>query len=142
MKIKKHLEYNDQLKYQLFLLIEEISQNEFPEGSLLDITIETHRKSRSNLQNRYYWGVVIKILSEEIGYAPDVMHNYMKHKFGFKYDLDMPDNNIHHYEKSTRDYTTVEFEAYMSALRNWAGEFLNTYIPLPNETPYNYLEVT
>lgn len=140
MKIKKHLSTDDpQFKYKLMDIMDEIRYT-FLDPMLLDITIETHKKSRTNLQNRYYW-FIIQMIADELGYHRDAVHNYMKEMFLGYEEFDMPDGNTHKELKSTRDETTVSFEDYLVKIRGWADEFLNMYIPLPNETPYNYLEV-
>ena len=43
--------------------------------------VELKRETRSNPQNRYYWGVVIDTLSKELGYEPEEMHEILKYKF-------------------------------------------------------------
>jgi len=141
MKIKEHLDpASDQFKYQLFLLIEKVKEELDGTENLVDVTIETHRKTRSNLQNRYYW-FIIQMIADELGYHRDTVHNYMKTMFlGFE-EYDMPDGKKFVETRSTRDETTVSFEEYLIRIRRWASDFLSMYIPLPNETPYNYLEV-
>ena len=47
----------------------------------------------------------------------------------------------HHILKSTTDLSTIEIEDYFSGIRNWSGDFLSCYIPLPNESQFNYLEL-
>lgn len=97
------------------------------------ITIKPYRKSRSNNQNKYYWGVVIAILSDEIGYSTEEMHEALKYKFLL----------VDNYKeiptvRSTSDLSTIEFEEYMTNVRQWASADLQIYIPLPNETDYDY----
>lgn len=41
------------------------------------VEISPYRKTRSNEQNRYYWGVIIHTLSEATGYEPDDIHEYI-----------------------------------------------------------------
>ena len=36
---------------------------------------------RNAKQNRYYWGVVIRMMAEEIGYTPDEMHEALKVRY-------------------------------------------------------------
>lgn len=140
MKITKHFEHNDQLQYNIFMLLEEV-RKEVKEESLLDVTVETHRKTRSNMQNRYYWGFLVQPVADELGYDREVMHDHFKKLFLGYEEYDMPDGTTTHKLKSTTDETTITFEDYTAKIRQWASEFLNMYLPLPNETPYNYLEV-
>lgn len=141
MKIKEHFDPSDnQFKFKMFQFFEQIT-DQFVDDLLLDVTVETHKKTRTNLQNRYYWGIVIRDIAKELGYDADTVHDYMKKMFLGYEEFDMPDGNTHHQLRSTTDATTISFEDFVAKIRQWASEFLNMYIPLPNETPYNYLEV-
>lgn len=81
-----------------------------------------HRKKvsfrRSDPQNKYLHGVVIPVLSNHTGYAPEEMKGIIKWKF----------NII-----STASLTTVEFEQFMSNVRDWALQSLDCYIPEPGK---------
>ncbi len=95
------------------------------------------RKDRSNNQNRYYWGIVIDILSNHTGFSRDEMHDVLKYKFlqGWK-QLETKVGIIEvDYVKSTRDLSTKEFEDYLGEIRIWASADLNCSIPEPNEPP-------
>lgn len=107
-------------------------------GKLVTITVKIQMPTRSILQNKYYWGVIIKYLSEEIGYPPDVMHDYMKESFLGLQTYDMPDGTSYEKLKSTTDLTTGEAEEYYRQIREWSKDFLNVLIPLPNESPFDY----
>ncbi len=39
---------------------------------------------RSIPMNKYYWGVIVKYLSDHTGYAPEEMHEYLKIEFNPK----------------------------------------------------------
>ena len=109
-------------------------------GKLVTVTYKAVIPTRSLLQNKYYWGVVIKMLAKEIGYTPEVMHEYMKEKFLWKNKdyYDMPDGGIIYIKESTTNLSTIEFDNYIQEIRNWAGEFLSLDVPLPNQTNYDY----
>lgn len=89
------------------------------------------KKSRSNQQNRYYWGVVCKLVSDHTGYMPEEVHQIMAEKF-LSYEKD---GRV--FTRSTTKLKTAEFEDYMEKCRRWAAMELQVYIPLPNE-PGNY----
>jgi hypothetical protein len=96
----------------------------------VDVTVKRRTKPRSNAQNRYYWGVIIPLLSDYTGYEHEEMHNALKMLFLRKpaHAPDLPDTL-----RSTSDLTTQEFESYVERVRRWASiEFLLS-IPLPNE---------
>lgn len=102
------------------------------EGKEAEITLAKRQKSRSGNQNRYYWGVVVSLLSEYIGeYNEDETHEAMKMQFLKVHHEKLPDTC-----KSTANLTTAEFEDYIEKIRIWAGSFLGFYIPTPNEVEY------
>lgn len=105
------------------------------EGKEATLIIKPLRKSRSDNQNRYYYGVVIKILSEELGFLPDEMHEVLKQKFLTSETIKIGSEEFV-IVKSTASLNTVEFEEYLSQIRSWASMDLNTLIPLPNEVEY------
>ena len=96
-------------------------------GQRVEVIIRKPRTKRSDVQNSYYWGVVIELLSKELGYDKDEMHEILKYKFLQSNAMGMP------YIKSTTKLSTGEFEEYLSKIKQWAAEFLNINIPLPNE---------
>lgn len=96
------------------------------------ITIVKKSKARSDNQNRYYWGVVIKILAQELGYMEEEIHDTLKAKF-----LTDRTGKIE-IVRSTASLATIDFENYLSAVRMWASSELNIYISQPNEVPFDY----
>ena len=100
------------------------------EGKRVSVTVVTYKKSRSKPQNSYYFGVVVALMAEEMGDTVASVHEALKVKFLYDLTGDMPK------VRSTTDLTTVEFEKYISDARQLASEFLNIYIPEPNEVAY------
>jgi hypothetical protein len=96
-------------------------------GQRVEVIIRKPRTKRSDVQNSYYWGVVIELLSKELGYDKDEMHEILKYKFLQSNAMGMP------YIKSTTKLSTGEFEEYLSKIKQWAAEFLHIVIPDPNE---------
>ncbi len=90
------------------------------------ISVKKQTKVRSNNQNSYYFGVVVKMIAEEVGYTPNETHEALKHKF-------LSEHGEFPRIKSTSELTTVEFEDYLAKVRMFGSEFCNLYIPLPNE---------
>lgn len=93
----------------------------------VQIVVGKIKKQRSNNENRYYWGVVVKLLSEMTGYTDDEMHDALRMLFLLDRDKTIPTL------RSTASLTTVEFENYMTNIREWASREMNCYIPEPNE---------
>ena len=97
------------------------------------IKIEKYSKKRSNPQNRYYHGVVLKYLSETTGYSTDEMHEVCKLKF-LPYDrANRVTGEIQTFGRSTKELNTAEYEEYLEKIRVWAINYLDCLIPLPNE---------
>lgn len=99
------------------------------EGKRISVDLAAWRKSRSAQQNRYFFGVVIAILGEHLGYYKDEMSAALAHKFLGSVDERTGLMRI----RGTSDLSTVEFEEFMARVRQWAGEELGVFIPLPNE---------
>lgn len=51
--------------------------SELPDSKDWRITIERVRKTRSDEQNRYYWGCIIKTLSDATGYESEDVHEFV-----------------------------------------------------------------
>jgi hypothetical protein len=92
----------------------------------VEIIIRSPRKKRSNDQNEYYWGVVLKLIADQTGHTDEEVHEHLKWRFLRKHGrLETV--------KSTTKLSTIEFEEYLSKVRQFASGELNIYVPLPNE---------
>lgn len=91
------------------------------------IEIQKSKRIRSLNQNKYYWGVVVKIIANHTGYTSDETHQQLARVFlSYK-------NGPHLFVHSTTKLNTVDFEAYLEKCRKWAQQDMGCYIPLPNE---------
>lgn len=99
----------------------------------VSVTVKKRTKPRSSHQNRYYWGVVVALLSEYTGYEHEEMHDALKLLFLRKpaHAPGLPDTL-----RSTSDLSTKEFEDYLERVRRWADIELSIIIPLPNEVEH------
>lgn len=101
------------------------------EGKRIELSIKKYRENRSDRQNRYYWGVVIKLLASHCGYTSDEMHEVLKHKFlsgaTDKFGLVLV--------RSTAALDTDEFVQYTNQIVIWAAGF-GVYIPDPTQVEY------
>lgn len=93
---------------------------------------EKERHIRSIQQNKYYWSVICKLISDHTGYTSDEIHQILAEQF-LSYEKDGRS-----FVKSTTKLKTTEFETYMEECRRWASVELQIYIPLPNEYNSNY----
>ena len=78
--------------------------------------------SRSNGQNKYYFGVVVDMISEETGNEPEETHELLKMRFLKPMG-----------KRNTTELTTQEFKIYIERIQIWAAQTLNIVIPDPNE---------
>jgi len=117
-------------------------------GKRAIIIIQEYRKIRSNKQNRYYWGVVLKAYqryfqSNNVYMSDDDMHLWIKEYVWRDYvDIQIEDVDSETGEVRMIPFrkiltstilTTIEWEERMTISRNYAAEHFNIQIPEPNE---------
>lgn len=109
------------------------------ESKVYQIVIKEKKKTRSNGQNRYYRGVVLPLVLRGLRnagfdvYTKDDAHDIIKVKF-LKTSIENDSGESIPTFKSTKDMTTSEFKEFIDNLQYWASEYLNEYIPSPNES--------
>lgn len=93
-------------------------------------------KMRSLQENKYYWGVIVKILSSELGYTRDETHEILKELFLRELKFLKTKDGVEEVwiTKSTTKLSVGEFEDYLSEIRQWASMALGIYLPLPRES--------
>jgi len=101
----------------------------------VELTLKKIIKKRSYNQNAYYWGVVIKMLSEHIGEKNRLkVHESLKFALGIrKCYFDLVNNKPFEMVVSTTKYSTTDFEEYLQRVRLFCNEHFALMIPLPNE---------
>lgn len=99
------------------------------EGKRFEEILRIEKKDRSNQQNKAYWGIIIEILSDHLGYEREETHDAMRQKFLSHIDEKTGLTVI----RSTTSLSTIEFNEYYAQIQRWAAEFLQVYIPDPNE---------
>ena len=98
----------------------------FKVGTELEHIIRAKTKKSSLPQNRYYYGVICKLLSDHTGHTVDEMDCILKWKF-----LKQKDAKGMEYVPSKMDLSTVEREEFHEQCRRWAAIVLEVNIPLP-----------
>lgn len=129
--VKKKLKLLDHVKRAINLWV-----STFKDGTKLDITIRKQKTKRSNLQNSYYWGVVVPILADHFGHDnPDDMHEDLKLEFNPIPSKINPNKII---GGSTTKLSTVEFfsadNSYIERIVRWAAMKESVYIPPPEKS--------
>jgi hypothetical protein len=102
----------------------------------IQITVERVHATRSVQQGRWYWGVIVELLSDHTGFTPDEMHEVLKAKFLPKRLAVAGDNGVIVDEfvigGSSAKLDKLQFGEYCEAIRRWAAEELNVVIPDPD----------
>ena len=92
---------------------------------ILKLTKANNKRSLS--QNAYYWGVVVKIISDHTGFTSNEVHQELAKMFlGYE-------KSGKSFTQSTTELDTLEFELYLDRSRKWAWNEMELTIPMPNE---------
>ena len=107
----------------------------FDDRWILEVTVKRLRATRSQQQNRYWWGVCVELVSEHTGYTPEDIHEIAKQMFIPK-RLAVADGNGEIQGEfvvggSTRQMNTEEFGEFIERFKQWAAETLDVVIPDP-----------
>jgi hypothetical protein len=97
----------------------------------IELIVRKWKKKRTDNQNRYYWGVVIPILCESLGYSDEEMHEALKWQF-----LRNTTREKLPTVKSTVGLSTIEFKNYIEKIVAWAAE-QGIIIPGPNQIEHD-----
>jgi hypothetical protein len=94
------------------------------EGAV-ELVLRSPRKPKSDQQHRYYFGVIVKIISEWTGYDTIETHELLKAMF------------LPYGHKSSMTLSTVEVEEMNTNIRQYFLINHEVMIPLPNEIDYD-----
>src|SRR3990167_7084509 len=88
-------------------------------------------RMRSLPQQKYYFGVIVKILSDELGYTPNETHEVLKTLFLSELKILNTKNGIKEVRisRSTTEINTIEAEDYYSQIRQWASIEMGIFLP-------------
>ena len=108
----------------------------FKEGERFRILIEKLYSKRSNQQNRYYWGVILPILLNEINEqgndeTKDTLHELLISMFAEKKQMHNSNGEIIERPQRTKEMNKSQFSDYSNEVVNWASSFWGCYIPEP-----------
>jgi hypothetical protein len=115
------------------------------EGKDLVITVRQMRKRRTDKQNMYWWGTVVRMVLERLKAEPkidqdvrdsltlDDAHNIIKIAIGVSRTVALPLSPPIILEGRTRDKDTITFGDLIIQAQEWAVRVLNIQIPDPGE---------
>ena len=120
-------------------------------GKDIVATFARPKKTRSSEQNRYYWGVVVRMVCEgfqALGNPvnPDnnedieLTHEYLKRRFLQPIQVADVNGEVHELGYTTTNLSTSQMMDYIAQVQQFAVEFLNIVIPEPGEQAQLWME--
>lgn len=112
--------------------------NGLPKGRYR-VTVEKYRKNKSTAQLGWLFASVYPLVLKALNDAGweftsvDEVDEYCKSMFSSKEIINRHSGEIIDIPGLKRDMTTTELSTYVSAIRDWASEYLNVYIPEPEQ---------
>jgi hypothetical protein len=111
------------------------------EGQEVILTIQKARKSRTNPQNSFYWGVVLQLVQSGLKDATGEFRTIENIHYNILLKMFAPENEIVNIETgecitekiTSSEMTTTQFAEYIMEIQKWSAEFLGISIPNPNE---------
>jgi hypothetical protein len=111
------------------------------EGQEVILTIQKARKSRTNPQNSFYWGVVLQLVQAGLKDATGEFRTIENIHYNILLKMFAPENEIVNIETgecitekiTSSEMTTTQFAEYIMEIQKWSAEFLGISIPNPNE---------
>jgi hypothetical protein len=95
-------------------------------GEPLRLIVTAEERQRNAQQNKFYWGAVLKQISEAAWvegkqYDKDTWHEFFARRFGILDELTLPDGEIITRRKSTASMSVGEFSEYLDAVQSYAA---------------------
>jgi len=94
-----------------------------------NLTMKKWGKDRSTRQNAYYWGIVMSLISKEVGHTAEELHEIFKKMFLPRKVL-VFEGKEYEVVPSTKQLTTKEFNEYLERIIVKASE-MGIVIPDP-----------
>jgi hypothetical protein len=100
------------------------------ENTYVNVEITIKENKRTNKQNKLWWSWM-KIISNELGYTKDEIHDILKYKFLLREEI--IDGETNQYVKSTSTLTKKEFNELTTKVFYWSNETLGINLPTDDE---------
>ena len=105
-------------------------------GREIELTAGPKTRPNSRKQQKYYFAVVVKMIAYEIGEGIDRTEEILDDMF-WSEEVDVRGQTARiRVSKKTGNMSTVEFEERVQRVRDWALDFLNLIIPLPDSVEF------
>jgi hypothetical protein len=108
-------------------------------GKRVTITIEKAKKQRSDPQNRFYWGVIIKeqqqCFLERWGelFDAEQVHDWNKANIWYEERINEQSGEVFKIPGSSKKQSTFQFEERLEKLRQFFWNSFDWKLSLPNE---------
>ncbi len=102
---------------------------------VLSVEIKQHKNGRTRYQNAYYFGVVLRTISEYTGFTPEELHASFKRTF-LPIDCEIIGGVMVERLSSTKDLDTKAFNDYLERILHFCADNIGLYVPTPNEVIY------
>lgn len=95
-------------------------------GEPLRVIVTAEERQRNAQQNRFYFGAVLKQISEQAWvdgkqFNKDTWHEYFARAYGVLEEMTLPDGEIINRRKSTTLMTVGEFTEYLNQIQAYAA---------------------
>lgn len=95
-------------------------------GQPLRVIVTAEERKRNEVQNRFYWGAVLRDISAQAWvdgkqFDKDTWHEYFARMYGVLDELTLPDGEIVTLRKSTTKMSVGEFSTYLNAIQAYAA---------------------
>lgn len=108
----------------------------FKSGTPVLVSISKEEKTESDPLRKYYFAVVAKMISDHTGHSKDSIHEAMKIKFSSYVDKEFMITIPQSVFSRTSTMNISKKMDFIEDVRKWASDFLNLYIPTPEQVDY------
>lgn len=108
--------------------------NHFKIGERVTVKFTTQKKSRTLVQNNYYWGVYLPKIAQETGNDIDDLHLLFKGKFLTKAIIELMGERVRRV-RSTTELSVIEFGEFIERIHMLTGIEPPPTEEYKNETP-------
>lgn len=135
IKVQGHIDETGKLNIYNMGLVNDWKMSNV--GKEVSLIFKEHRRNRSNLQNGYYWKVVVPMVQQAMNeygndFDMDETHDFLKKEFNYV-EKEVREGYYLKVPRSTTRLNTVEFNDYKEKIQQFGSQVLGIYIPDPGE---------